>query len=172
LRDLLLEIAATGLFRAKWTERIHDEWTRNLLARRIDLDPRKLLRTRELMNEAVPDSLVTGYQSLIAGLDLPDEDDRHVLAAAIHSNADAIITFNLKDFPIQKLAQYNIQPQHPDEFLFHQFGLDEASVLNAARRCRERLKNPPRSVDEYLLAIERCGLPQSVNHLRDYAGLL
>jgi len=161
-----------GLFRAKWTDKIHDEWIRNLLANRTDLDPQKLARTRELMNQAVPDSLVAGYESLIAGLDLPDEDDRHVLAAAIHCNADAIITFNLKDFPTDKLAKYRIEPQHPDEFLFHQFGLNEAAVLNAARRCRERLKNPPRSAAEYLLALERCGLPQSVNHLTDYAGVL
>jgi len=161
-----------GLFRAKWTEKIHDEWIRNLLANRHDLDPAKLARTRGLMNEAVPDSLVEGYQNLIAGLRLPDEDDRHVLAAAIHCNASAIITFNLKDFPLDNLAQYNIEAQHPDEFLFHQFGLNEAAVLNASRRCRERLKNPPLSVDDYLLALERCSLPKSVNHLRDYAGVL
>lgn len=161
-----------GLFRAKWTDKIHDEWIRTLLANRHDLDPAKLARTRVQMNEAVPDSLVTGYESLIAGLDLPDVDDRHVLAAAIHCNADAIITFNLRDFPAEKLAQYDIELQHPDEFLYHQFGLCEAEVLNAARRCRERLKNPPRNVDEYLLALERCGLPQSVSHLRSYAGVL
>ena len=161
-----------GLFRAKWTDRIYDEWIRNLLANRTDLDPAKLARTRGLMNEAVPDSLVEGYQDLITGLSFPDEDDRHVLAAAIYCNASAIITFNLKDFPPEKLAHYNIEPQHPDEFLFHQFGLNEAAVLNASRRCRERLKNPPLSVDEYLLALERCGLPKSVDHLRDYAGVL
>ena len=161
-----------GLFRAKWTDKIHDEWISNLLANRTDLDPAKLARTRALMDEAVPDSLVKGYEGLIQGLDLPDDDDRHVLAAAIHCNADAIITFNLKDFPIEKLAQYSIEPQHPDEFIFHQFGLNEAAVLNAARRCRERLKQPPRSIDEYLLALERCGLPQSVDHLWDYAGVI
>jgi hypothetical protein len=124
------------------------------------------------MNEAAPDSLVEGYQDLIAGLNLPDEDDRHVLAAAIHCNASAIITFNLNDFPPGELAKYSIEPQHPDEFLFHQFGLNEAAILNASRRCRERLKNPSRGVEEYLLALERCGLPKSVDHLRDYAGVL
>jgi hypothetical protein len=167
-----METAAMGLFRAKWTEKIHDEWIRNLLANRDDLDPTKLARTRGLMNEAVSDSLVEGYQHLIAGLRLRDEDDRHVLAAAIHCNANAIITFNLKDFPLEDLAQYNIEAQHPDEFLFHQFGLNEAAVLNASRRCRERLKNPPLRVDDYLLALERCSLPKSVDHLRDYAGVL
>ena len=117
-----------GLFRAKWTDSIHDEWIRNLLANRTDLDPAKLARTRELMNEAVPDSLVTGYEELIGGLDLPDVDDRHVLAAAIHCKAAAIITFNLKDFPPEKLAKYNIELQHPDEFLFHQFGLGRGLI--------------------------------------------
>lgn len=161
-----------GLFRAKWTDKIHDEWIRNLLINRPDLDPKKLDRTRSLMDSAVPDCLVVGYEQLITAVDLPDEDDRHVLAAAIHCNADAIITFNLKDFPPGQLATYHIEPQHPDEFVLHQFGLNEAAVLNAARRCRLRLKINPRSAEEYLLALEKCGLPQSVAHLRQYAEII
>jgi hypothetical protein len=167
-----MEMSAMGIFRAKWTEKIHEEWISNLLLNRRDLTREKLERTRDLMNEAVPDCLVCGYEPLVAGLELPDNDDRHVLAAAVHCNADAIITFNLKDFPHEKLAQYNIEPQHPDEFVFHQFGINEAAVLNAARRCRKRLKAPPISAEEYLLALERCGLPQSVDHLRDYAEVI
>ncbi|MES9881867.1 MAG: PIN domain-containing protein [Sedimenticola sp.] len=105
LRDFLLRLSTTGLFSAKWTDRIHDEWIRNLLESRPDLEE-KLSRTRELMNQAVPDSLVAGFESLIENLELPDADDRHVLAAAIRSGAQAIITFNLKDFPDDVLAQY------------------------------------------------------------------
>jgi hypothetical protein len=167
-----MEMSAMGLFRAKWTDKIHEEWISNLLLNRTDLTREKLERTRDLMNEAVPDCLVCGYEPLTTGLDLPDMGDRHVLAAAIHCNADAIITFNLKDFPPDKLAQYNIEPQHPDEFVFHQFGINEAAALNAARRCRARLKAPPLSADEYLLALERCGLPQSVDHLGDYSEVI
>jgi hypothetical protein len=167
-----MEMSPMGLFRAKWTDKIHEEWISNLLLNRTDLTREKLERTRDLMNEAVPDCLVCGYESLTTGLDLPDMDDGHVLAAAIHCNADAIITFNLKDFPPDKLAQYNIELQHPDEFVFHQFGINEAAVLNAARRCRARLKAPPLSAEEYLLALERCGLPQSVDHLRDYSEVI
>ncbi|MGY3449154.1 PIN domain-containing protein [Bradyrhizobium sp. USDA 4353] len=161
-----------GLFRAKWSDRIHDEWISNLLAKRPDLDPAKLERTRQLMNSAVPDCLVTGYESIIDALDLPDEDDRHVLAAGIHCGADAIVTFNVKDFPVETLATYNIEPQHPDEFLVHQFGLNEAAVLNAARRCRLRLKRNPRDAIQYLLALERCGLPQTVAHLRAFSEVI
>ena len=161
-----------GLFRAKWTNTIHDEWISNLLNNRPDLTLEKLIRTRDLMNDAVADCLVNGYEPLIAGIELPDPDDRHILAAAIHSNADAIVTFNLKDFPPELLAQYAIEPQHPDDFVYHQFGISEAAVLNAVRRCRERLKNPPRNAQEYLLALERCGLPQSANRLRDYSEVI
>jgi len=167
-----MEMSTMGLFRAKWTDNIHEEWISNLLRNRPDLTREKLERTRNLMNEAVLDCLVQGYEPLTAGLDLPDPGDCHVLAAAIHCSADAIITFDLKDFPLEKLAQYHIEPQHPDEFVFHQFGLNEAAVLNAARRCRARLKAPPIPADDYLLALERCGLPQSVGHLRDYVEII
>jgi len=159
-------MSAIGLFRAKWTEKIHGEWISNLLINRADLTFEKLARTKDLMNRAVADSLVEGYEALIAGLTLPDRDDCHVLAAAIHCSAGAIITFNLKDFPPHMLSPYAIEPHHPDEFIHQQLGINAAAVLNAARRCRGRLKNPPLNSDEYLLVLERCGLPQSVDRLR------
>ena len=119
LRDFLLRLSTTGLFSAKWTDQIHDEWTRNLLLARPELED-KLCRTRDLMNRAVPDSLVTGYEPLIENLELPDRDDRHVLAAAIRSSAQAVVTFNLKDFPKNALDQYGIEAIHPDLFIEHQ----------------------------------------------------
>jgi hypothetical protein len=167
-----METASVGLFRAKWTEKIHDEWISNLLAKRSDLDPAKLERTRYLMNSAVPDCLVTGYESIIDSVDLPDENDRHILAAAIHCGADAIVTFNLKDFPGATLSIYHVEPQHPDDFLVHQFSLNQVAVLHAARRCRSRLKRNPRSADQYLLALERCGLPRAVAHLRGHSEVI
>ena len=88
------------------------------------------------MSRALPDADVKGYEDLIEGLKLPDPDDRHVLAAAIHSECDAIITFNLKDFPPDYLAKFNIEPTHPDDFIYCQFGLNSASVVIAAQRCR------------------------------------
>ncbi|WP_352516125.1 MULTISPECIES: PIN domain-containing protein [unclassified Mesorhizobium] len=172
LRDFLMELAAGGLFRAKWTERIHDEWIRNVLNDRKDLKPEQLLRTKQLMNQAVPDCSVEGYEDLIEGLKLPDGDDRHVLAAAIHTACDAIITFNLKDFPRDYLAKFQLELLHPDEFLFHQFGLNTAAVVVAAQRCRARLKNPPRTAEEYLDTLERQGLTKTVAELRHYAAVI
>jgi len=83
LRNFLMHLALTGVFRAKWSSDVHEEWIRNLLKNRPDLTREKLERTRQLMDKAAPDALVTGYQHLIPGLLLPDRDDRHVLAAAI-----------------------------------------------------------------------------------------
>ena len=98
LRDFLLRLATTGLFAAKWTDEIQDEWIRNVVAERPHLVD-KLHRTRKLMTIAVQDGLVAGYESMVAALHLPDPDDRHVLAAAIQAGAQVIVTLNLKDFP-------------------------------------------------------------------------
>ena len=106
VRDLLLRLALTDLFRARWTDRIHDEWIGGVLKRRRDLSKAQLERARDLMNQAVPDCLVTAYESLIDGLHLPDPDDRHVLAAAIRCQAGVIVTYNLKHFPEDALAPY------------------------------------------------------------------
>ena len=112
-----MRLALTDLYRAKWTDRIHDEWTSNLLAKRKDLTEQRLARTRALMNQNVRESLVAGYEHLIASVVLPDPDDRHVVAAAIHSGAEAIITFNMKDFPKAALDKFNIEAIHPDDFI-------------------------------------------------------
>ncbi len=116
LRDLFIRLAQAGLVRAKWTETIHDEWVRNVLKDNPRVSVERLARTRTLMNEAVRNCLVTGYEELISSLSLPDPDDRHVLAAAIRARADVIVTFNLSDFPVETLAGFNIEARHPDDF--------------------------------------------------------
>jgi len=88
LRDFLMHLALADLFRAKWTERIHEEWIGALLQRRPDLTRDKLERTRQLMNQSAQDCLIQGYETLIDAVALPDEDDRHILAAAIYSRGD------------------------------------------------------------------------------------
>ena len=99
LRDILIQLAIADLFRAKWTNLIHDEWIRNLIENRPDLPREKLNQVKDLMNSQVRDSLVTDFEQLIPSLTLPDPNDRHILAAAIVAEADVIVIFNLKDFP-------------------------------------------------------------------------
>ena len=131
LRDILLRLACGNLFRARWSAQIHDEWIRSLLQNRPDLAG-KLQRTRDAMDRAVADCLVTGHEVLIPGLILPDPNDRHVLAAAILGRADVIVTFNLKDFPAAVLGGYGIEAQHPDVFIRHVLDLDEKVALHSA----------------------------------------
>ena len=145
---------------------IHDEWIKNLLAQRPDLKPDILMRTRTLMNAHVRDCLVTGFEHLIPSVMLPDEDDRHVVAAAIHSGASLIVTFNLKDFPPEQLTRYNLAAQHPDDFIFDLFDLHPGQVCEAAANHRRSLKHPPKTADEYLDTLLKQGLTQTVGLLR------
>ncbi len=140
LRGFLLYLALSELFAAKWSDEIHEEWIGNLLEDRPDI-VRQLKRTRALMDEAVPDSRVTGYQDLIPALNLPDPNDRHVLAAAIRCGAQAIVTFNLKDFPAETLDLYDTEAIHPDDFVAHQFCLRQERVLR--RTIGRHWKNRP-----------------------------
>lgn len=166
LRDLLLRIAQSGFVQAKWTDEILDEVFRNLRKNRPDLDPRKLDRTRSLMNASVRDCLVTGYEPLVTTLELPDLDDRHVLAAAIRARARVIVTENLRDFPERVLGRWNVEAQSADDFVLGRIELSERVVVEAVRRIVDARRAPPTSVAEVLDALERCGLRKSVAALR------
>lgn len=167
LRDFLVELALTKLFDAHWTEAIHSEWIRNVLQNRPDLTIEQLTRTKNLMNSSVEGSLVTGYEEIIPQLQLPDPDDRHVLAAAIHSRSGIIVTFNLRDFPTNTLAQYDIQALHPDDFILSLLNFDSETVCAAAEKQRMRLTNPPKMPNEYLETLVKQGLPHSAYRLRE-----
>jgi hypothetical protein len=172
LRDLLLHLALLRLFRARWTDRIHDEWIQSLLERRADIDPARLARTRARMDAAVPDALVTGYDGLIDQVVLPDPDDRHVLAAAIRCQAGVIVTYNTRDFPSAALEPYGIDAQHPDAFVAHLIDLDAASVCAAVQNQRESLQHPPYSARELLDTFRRLELATTVAALEPMQDLL
>lgn len=161
-------LGMSGRFRARWSARIHHEWKSNLLLNRADLTRAQLDRTSALMDQAIPDSLVTGYEALIAGLTLPDPEDRHVLAAAIRGKAGIIVTFNGKDFPRTTLLPYGIETLHPDRFIETLYDLDQAMVVAAARRQRAQLKNPPLEVERYLDILRRQELVQTAKLLTSH----
>lgn len=172
LRDFLMWLALSGRFRARWTTLIHDEWVRNLLKNRPDLDAGKLQRTVDYMNTAIPDALVSGHEALIEGLALPDADDRHVLAAAIRCGASVIVTFNERDFPEERLSPYGVEVQHPDEFIDNLFDLDQAAVVAAAQKQRHTLKNPPIDAERYLEILQQQGLVRTVRNLAGFRTVL
>ncbi len=145
---------------------IHEEWMRNVLKDHPHITLERLERTRGLMDTNVRDGLITGFESLIPTIVLPDPDDRHVLAAAIRARADRIVTANLGDFPSEVLSAYRVQAQHPDEFISGLLDLDAAKVCAAIKRQRESLRNPPKTADELLATFEHVGLTRCVARLR------
>ncbi|WP_017292423.1 PIN domain-containing protein [Geminocystis herdmanii] len=174
LRDLLMWLAMTDLFQAKWTNKIHEEWMRNVLKNRPDLTLAQLDRaapfhdrTKQLMNSHIKDALVTGYEYLIPSLTLPDADDIHVLATAIHGKADLILTFNLKDFPDFILTNYKIYAIHPDEFILELIDIAETIIIQAISQHRMNLKNPPLTIQEYLNCLSNQGLIETVEVLKE-----
>ena len=172
LRDLFIRLALAGLVRARWTDAIHEEWIRNVVQNQPTITREKAERVRELMNLSVRDCLVAGYEGLIESLTLPDPNDRHVLAATIHVGAEAIVTFNLKDFPADALAAYGIVAMHPDEFATALFDSAPNSVCGAVKRQRESLRNPRKSVEELLETFTSQGLVKFVKRLRPCSELL
>ena len=168
LRDLLVWLALSGRFRARWSARIHEEWKRNLLKNRTDLSRHQLDRTSALMDAAIPDAVVKDYEDLMAGLALPDPNDHHVLAAAIRCNASVIVTFNLGDFPSRLLGPLGMEAQHPDEFVENLLDLDAAAVVCAVQNHRRTLRNPVRSATAYLETLLRHGLTGTAKGLEPY----
>ncbi|MEZ5644839.1 MAG: PIN domain-containing protein [Burkholderiaceae bacterium] len=171
VRDLLLSLATAGLYHARWTADIHEEWTRNLAADRPEIAD-KLPALVDTMNTAIPDCLVENYEPLIGCVTLPDPSDRHVLAAAMAGHADAIVTFNLQDFPSEITSRHGIEVQHPDEFVMNQFQLRELVALEAVKRMRARWRNPERTANELILALEQRDLLLTAAHLRQAQSLI
>ena len=161
VRDILLQLAASGAFHARWTKDIHNEWIRNLLKNRPELDPIKLAVTAELMDAAIEDALIENYQYLIGCLELPDPDGRHVLAAAIVGHADAIVTYNQKDFPLEVVSQHEIEILHPDDFLIYQYDLNNVAFLTSVKELRGRLKRPEVSAELLIDTYVGLGLHQT-----------
>jgi predicted nucleic acid-binding protein len=164
-RDLLIRIAQAGLVQAKWTAEIIEEMARARLRRKPDLDPAKLDRLKDLINHSVPDCLVWGYEPLITSLKLPDPDDRHVLAAAIQSGAQVIVTTNMKDFPAEDLAEFNVEAKTPDDFVLDQISIDDRVVFACVQdiaNCR----SSPCTAQDVLTELENTGLVASVAALR------
>jgi predicted nucleic acid-binding protein len=171
LRDTLLSLAGENLYHARWSATINDEWVRSVVKNKPDI-AHKLPAVVERMNASVPDCLVTHYEKLADSIELPDRDDRHVVAAAIAGHADAIVTFNLKDFPQAVLEPYGIEVQHPDEFVVNQLQLQKIPALSAIKKMRARWTNPPRSAQDLITAFELRGLPLTADLLREAIALI
>jgi predicted nucleic acid-binding protein len=167
LRDLLIRIAQLPhLVQAKWTEKILDEVTDNLRKNVPDITVEKTDRLRQLMNTAVRGCLVSGYEPLNAALDLPDPNDRHVLAAAIRAKAQIIVTKNLRDFPAERLAPWDLKAKSPDSFVRDQIDIDRQADWACLQQIVDSRTRHPVTIDDVLDELQRDGLVGSVTVLR------
>jgi len=167
LRDLLIHLSLVDVVKLKWSDEVHDEWIKNLLANRPDISEKQLARTRKLMNDAVEDCLVTGYETRIETLDLPDSNDRHVLAAAITAKADILVSENAKDFPSDILSSFEIKLLSADEFIMRLAEENLDLVLAAFKRQRKSLKHPPLNPQEFIQSFEQLALFKTVLLLQE-----
>jgi len=160
LRNIVVQIAVDRLVDARWTDEIHDEWIRNLVANRPAIPIERLQITRRLMNDALPGAMVTGYQRHILAVTLPDPDDRHVVAAGIASGATIILTWNLRDFPAREMKKHGLRTQTPDAFLVDLCDLAPDLIVASLANARRNLSKTRVSASDFINILKNQGLIQ------------
>jgi predicted nucleic acid-binding protein len=174
LRSLVLFAAQSKMFRARWSNRVQEEWAQALVKKRKhpSITREALQLTINAMNSAVPDCLVTGYEALEATLSLPDPDDRHVLAAAIRVGASTIVTFNLKDFPAELLEPFGVHVTHPDVFLIDTMDIDPIQFAECVRLDFAHYKSPKLTFETYVEDLKNAGVPETAALIEDLKVLI
>jgi hypothetical protein len=163
IRDLLFWFAHYELYTPKWSEHIFDEWAE--VMRRRGIPEPEIIKRLDIATRAFPDALVKNYSALIDSLRLPDEKDRHVLAAAIKSNATIIVTNNLKDFPKEYLRSFGLTAKGVDDFIADIIDLNRELAVLAFREMVLNRKNPAMDEFEALTILRKYGLNNSANYL-------
>ncbi len=162
-RDLLFWFAYYDLYTPKWSNNIFDEW-RDVMIRKGVSESDAINRTNKA-NLAFPDACVKNYESLIENLKLPDEKDRHVLAAAIKINANIIVTNNLKDFPASYLDSFGLKAKSLDDFFTDIIDLNQDKAIEAFREMVLHKKNPPLDAFDVLDQFRKINLNDTANYL-------
>tara|TARA_Y100000815_G_scaffold255461_1_gene262350 strand:- start:551 stop:1069 length:519 start_codon:yes stop_codon:yes gene_type:complete len=144
----------------------HNEWVRNLAANTPGLPMERLAVTRDRMKAVLPEADVADYSPLIAKLELPDPDDRHVLAAAIAGKASVIVTWNLKDFPARHLLPHGVVSQSPDDFLSDLYAASRYALISSVGCARHNLCRTKPSVEVFLDTLQQGGLKKFSGVLR------
>ncbi len=159
LREILIGAARAGLFTPLWSDRILEEWAR--ATRKLGAGAEVVARGEvALLRAAFPAASVPARPAIEARLTLPDDNDRHVLAVAIASGANTILTFNAADFPRHLLAEEGLARRDPDGFLWEiwsHYPAAMSGVVEAVRAEAERLSGQPQPLRALL---KRSQLPR------------
>lgn len=166
IRDLLFWFAYYDLFTPKWSEHIFDEWKAVMLRKGASIE--EATKRAKRANLAFPDALVNNYSGLISSLELPDPKDRHVLAAAIKTNANVIVTNNIKDFPKEYLASFGLTAKTADDFLTDIVDLNPDMAVKAFRELVLNRRNPDLDEFQVLDILRIRGLKDTADFLHSH----
>lgn len=169
-RNIILSLAEAGFFRPYWSLRILDEVEAYCAKRTGNVGNAK--RQRGRIAAAFPEACIEGLELIEHGLKLPDKDDHHVLAAAIKTKSQVIITENIKDFPPDILKLHDIEAQTLDQFVADILDLAGAEAVCALRVMRLRFEKPELTAEELILKIESLKMLETANLLWDFKDLL
>lgn len=172
-RNLLLTLAEADFFRARWSEEILQETQKaitRILADKGDAEAQaKAAKSVAAMQTAFEDALVGDYDAMMESVEgIPDPGDRHVIAAAIKTDAAIIVTENLKHFPSKLLVSFGIEAKSADAFIADTIDLDAGRAIAAIRGMRERFKKPALTPEALLLKMETDGLLETCDLLREH----
>lgn len=163
IRDLLFWYAHYDLYTPKWSIHIFDEWKEVMIRKGVSLE--EASKRIDKAQKAFPDALVKNYEGLIKSLDLPDQKDCHVLAAAIKSNSDLIVTNNVRHFPDYILASFGLIAKTADDFLTDIIDLNYEQAIAAFKEMVLHKRNPDLDEYEVLGQLRNCGLSDTANFL-------
>ena len=163
IRDILLWFAYLDLYTPKWSKHIFDEWISVMEKKGVDKE--EITKRTQNVNYAFPDAMVENYEPLIDGLELPDIEDRHVLAAAIKTNANIIVTNNLKHFPEDYIQSFGLSAKNADDFLTDTIDLNQEAALRAFLRLVQNKTNPDLDEYEVLDIYRNLGLNNTADYL-------
>ena len=162
IRDLLFWFASYDLFTPKWSKHIFTEWE-NVMKRK-GIPDEEIKKRLSKAQRAFPDALVDNYEALVNSRELPGEKDRHILAAAIKTNANMIVTNNLKDFPAAYLATFGLTAKTADDFITDTIDLNPDLAVEAFKALVLNRTNPNLDEFEVLDRFRNNGLIDSANY--------
>lgn len=154
LRDTLLRAARMGSYQPRWSSKILDELTRNLVKNGA-ADDAHANKLRSTIEAAFPDAMVSGFEFLIDAMP-NQEKDRHVAAVAVRASAQVIVTANLKDF---KTLPEGLEAQSPDAFLSDIFDLDPPAMIELLEKQAADKTKPPMTAREIIARLEKTNCP-------------
>jgi hypothetical protein len=175
-----MALALERWVRLKWSQQVQEEWIRNFLKNKSSkLKPEQVERVKAVPQTMLAalefqEPLVQGYEVILEKIDLPDKNDRHVVAAAFWGGAEAILTYNNKDFPEEILGSWDLTVIHPDDYLCELAGdcIRQTSMpgtlLEILKKQRSKLKNPPLDVEAFLDSLSKAGLRELAGILASY----